>query len=249
MIANPLSYNRSGTRARVVISLFTLLAVIILIPIDVSYFFWLQPQQMIETLEVLWGKEYTHQTWESYLKDNRFVLDPRYQICQRFFVPGTFDNKMIFYFTMATNLTAVSLVLISYVVIFATILSSRRKFSNQLEGADKKKTRVQNVKIVKAATIMTAVTLLPYLPHLLFTILVKFGLTTKLEDLLGRKYFYGLMDATTWLYFVVPWIFPLLNAFTNPVICKARNSFQLMWVFTSWLFIIWVIKFEIYWKV
>ena len=64
------------------------------------------------------------------------------------------------------------------------------------------------------------------LANVIMGVLFEAGLQKKLQDLLGEKGLYGLLDATTYLFYLVPWVFPLLNVLTNPVISKSVKSFQ-----------------------
>ena len=229
MIANPLSYNRSGFKARLVISFSTLLTLLLLLPVHVLYFYWLQPEKLKIILVEEWGwpEDYAEKVWNEYFGKSTFTLVRRYQTCERFFIPRSLDYRIKRYFTMTVSLAAVGLVLASYGVIFATILKSRQTFGNkQRETADKLKTRAQNAKIVKAAIIMTGLTLLPWLPNIILTVLFEAKLQTPLEDLIGREELFGIVDATNYLFYTVPWVFPLLNLLTNPVISKSLASLR-----------------------
>ena len=133
---------------------------------------------------------------------------------------------MISYFTLATKLTAVFMVLVSYAMIFATILKSRKSFGKKQEEGEKQKRREQNMKIAKKAAIMTGVTLLPWLPNLIMVVLFELGLQEQMVESIGTSAFWKLVDATTYLFYVVPWMFPLLNILTNPVISKSLKSIR-----------------------
>ncbi|KAL5256550.1 hypothetical protein ACHWQZ_G011711 [Mnemiopsis leidyi] len=229
MIANPLSYNRSGFRARLVISLSTLLTLLLLLPIHVLYFYWLQPEKLKIILVEEWGwpKDYAEKVWNEHFGKSPFTLVRRYQTCERFYIPRSLDYRIKRYFTLSVSLAAVSLVLASYGLIFATILKSRKTFGHkERETADKLKTRAQNAKIVKAAIIMTSLTLLPWLPNIVLTVLFEADLQENIESLIGKEALFGIVDATNYLFYTVPWVFPLLNLLTNPVISKSLASFR-----------------------
>jgi hypothetical protein len=182
---------------------------------------------MLATMKEWWGDEYSKYVWDNHLRDNRFKLIKKYQVCQRYFIPKSFDERMITYFQMAVCLVAVCFVLVSYAVIFAMILKSRKTFKgNKQEPGRRQKIRAQNIKIVKAAAIISGITLLPWLPKLIFTVLFEAGLQSSMEKALGERGLFGLLDAIHFLFYVVPWIFPLINFFTHPVITKSFQNFK-----------------------
>ena len=229
LMANPLSYDRSGTTARVMICLSTLLAITINLPINVCKFFWIQPQQMLSTMKEVWGWDDADVTfmWEHVYKDNRFYFIKQHQICERLFIPGSFDYRIIMYFIFAGNLIAVILIMVSYAVIFVTIRKSRNTFhANIQESGDIQTRRHKNIKFARAVVMIVGITLFPWLPNLIIAIFIEAGWQEKIQQTLGEKGFYGLIDATTYLLYVVPWIFSLINLLTNPTISKTMKGFS-----------------------
>jgi len=218
VIARPFNYDREGTPARVTMSVATFVAVTILLPIQVCHFFYLKPGNIEEVA----GTE----TWNKF-KDNTFIYIKRNKNCYRIYFSNTFDSYFIEYYIMLMNTLAILLIVFAYIVIFAMILQSRKRFGDSSEEGRSRK-KAQNMKIVKAALIMTSCSLLPWLPNLLISMFMERfpGCKKWLQEHLGYAAYWGMMDATNYLYYIVPWLFPLLNILTNPAIKKAYKSIR-----------------------
>ena len=88
------------------------------------------------------------------------------------------------------------------------------------------------MKLVKRSVITSSFTLLPWLPNLFISI---FSTVASLVDydwyketvVEGIPYeWYFLVDVSVFLYYIVPWIFPLLNILMEPNIRKGIKAFK-----------------------
>lgn len=226
MIAHPLSYNRASRLSHLVMFLATLLACTILLPANICHFFWVQPHTVYRAIEETYGADVAADAWPG-MEDNPFVYDEKYLNCFRLFMFNTLDFNLIANWYTAVNLLAVVTVVFSYLMIFLVIRRSRRAFGAEVHGGQASKgPRSQNMKIVRAAMILSCFILLPWLPQgVVLAWLFKFRhARVWLEVNLGPELFWDMVDGTDFLLYMIPWVFPLLNLLTNPVLIKARRA-------------------------
>ena len=227
MIANPFGYNKESTLTLVVMSSATAFVWLIHLPIMVCHYFVLFPDDMQATLERLGYPG----AFEHFIKAKVFPYNPsknaRSRYCERHWVQGSKDATIIVLFIFVLNCLAISLIAVAYVVISVIIVRSRKTFGDRGddEQAARQRKRSQNKKLALRAFFITFCTLFPWLPNLLVSILNRiltgYDIGHKLNS---NKAYLTFMDITIYLYFIIPWVSPLLNLVLEPKINSGLKS-------------------------
>ena len=119
------------------------------------------------------------------------------------------------------NVLAISLVVSSYAAIFLTVVRSKKRCTQSPGGA----LRAHNSRIVRSAVLMTACTVLPWLPNFLLSLLLHSrALAESAYQTLGKSAMNSVLDASNYLYYSVPWIFPLINLLRIPNLCQSGRK-------------------------
>ena len=102
---------------------------------------------------------------------------------------------------------------------------------DSVTAESKIRTRRQNMKLVKRTVIISSFTLLPWLPNFFVTIFATVASLVdydwydeKTKGILDEWLI--LNDLSVYLYFSVPWIYPLLNILMEPNIRKGIKGFK-----------------------
>jgi len=204
----------------------TFCAVFAQLPITICHFFYLQPGEIQDKYPAAFA-EYG-QSFYIYLQ--------KYVLCYRFYYPGTFDYKLITYFTLCVNVLALLYIVLSFAAIAWIVANTRSAAANrrrdQFTGSTavqevKRKQyqqRKQNLNIALRSLVLTVGTTLPWLPSLVMSLLLDIpNLHGKLWERHGPA-LYDILDVTNYIYYIVPWLFPLLAIWSNPGIFSAVRN-------------------------
>ena len=226
MISHPLRYFRDSKNAMVALCIATFSAVFITFPVTIAQFFFLFPSNFKE----LWPYNY------KYVMENGgkyYYYDNYIHLCFRYFFNGTLDYKIIVYFIHAVNAVAAFLIAFSFTVIAYAIVKSRGiknegdnlkspSFNKRKIVRDKQRKR-QNIKIARMSIFSTSCVILPWLPSFILSLILD---VIDHEDVyadIGPDWMTNLFRFVQFLYYLVPWFFPLMVIATNPDIARANR--------------------------
>ena len=221
MIYRPLGYDRESRRARRVMLFATLFAVTIHLPLTVAHFMFLFPDNLKSTIIDAVGGDVERGTGAF---DFLMAMPmPVYYMsskasCYRYFIAGSLDEGIIVNSLLALHFLALALVLLSFVAILHVILQSRKQFK-----VSSFRRREQNRRVGSTAILATSFTLLPWLPNVVTSLALR--VESNYQWLLQQPsdhYIWNLIDATNYLYYLVPGIFPVLCMFSNPALVRIR---------------------------
>ena len=221
-MSHPISYLRDSSSATVWIIVGTFLAIFVTLPITIVQFFFIFPSNIVE-------KYYHgyHVDLVEYNLRNFYWYDKHVKICYRTFFPGTIDYKVIIYFIHTVNFIAVSLIVASFIVIATVVMKSRIFKQNAgavstSEQEQRTRHRKQNFKIARLSVISTLCVLLPWLPSMVISVL--FDVIGPRMYQIGDDWRIFLLRSNQFLYYLVPWTFPLMAILTNPSISRANKA-------------------------
>ena len=200
----------------------TFLAIFVTLPITIVQFFFIFPSNIVE-------KYYQghHVDKVEYNLRTFYWYDKHLKICYRVFFPGTIDYKVIIYFIHTVNFIAVSLIVASFIVIATVVMKSRIFKQNAgavstSEQEQRTRHRKQNFKIARLSVISTLCVLLPWFPSMVISVLFDV-LSTRMHQI-GDDWSFFLLRSNQYLYYLVPWTFPLMAILTNPSVSRANKA-------------------------
>lgn len=159
--------------------------------------------------------------------DKFYFYDNLINICYRFFWPGTLDYKIIINYILISNITAVLLVILSYVVIVRVVVKSRSMVkaskANLVGNLRTDRYKKQNKKIAMISIMTTSLVLLPWLPVLVISV-IDGADTLAIQNTLGPLHTTRLRRASQYLFYLLPWIFPLMTIIGTPAISRASKN-------------------------
>ncbi|KAL5267168.1 hypothetical protein ACHWQZ_G004267 [Mnemiopsis leidyi] len=221
MISHPLSYFRDSKNTLVALCIATFSAVFITLPVTIAQFYFLFPGNI---------QKHWPQNFKVIVeKSQYFFYDQDIHLCYRYFFVGTLDYKIIVYFINAVNTVAAFLIAFSFIVIAFAVLKSRGlknegdnlrspSFNKRKIIRDKQRKR-QNFRIARMSIFSTSCVILPWFPSCILSLIDYSGF----YDALGVDWTMNLSRFVQFLFYLVPWFFPLMVMATNPDIARANK--------------------------
>ena len=200
----------------------TFIAVSINFPILICQFFFIKPSNISEVYPVAFAK----------FDDKFYFYDKLINICFRFYFPGTLDYKIIINYILTTNVAAVALVILSYAAVVRVVIKGRSlargNIVGNLVGSEDNKKRIdrykkQNKKIAMISILTTSLVLLPWLPTFVISI-IDGADNTAIQSTLGIMRTTRLRRASQCLFYLLPWVFPLMTILGTPAISRASKD-------------------------